>query len=323
MHTITRRRFLSLAAACAAPALAMPTSWPVRPVRLLVPGGAGGVVDVRARWLAPRLSALLGQPVFIENKAGAGGLLAMESAARDADGHTIVMVHQGTMATNPALYAKLPYDPLRDFMPLTLFGIGALALVVAPHIKAASVAELLQLGRSRREPLTFGSPGVGTPPHLAGALFCREGAIQATHIPYRSGGQAASDLMAGHVDFSIEGLTVSRPLVQAGRLRALATTARERVASMAGVPTLRESGLPNYAFQGWVGLAVHGTVPYAAAVKAHAAIAQVMRSAEAVEYFAADGAEPGLLSPEDFAAFIRDEQVRIARIVRDAGIRAE
>lgn len=323
MKPITRRRFLSLAACAAAPALAMPTAWPVRPVRLLVPASPGGVTDVRARWLAPRLSSLLGQPVIVENKGGAGGLVAMEAAARDADAHTLVVVHQGTMAVNPAIYAKLPYDPLRDFMPLTPFGIGALALVVAPHIKAASVAELLAFARGRGEPLSFGSPGVGTPPHLACELFCRQGAIKGTHVPYRGGGQAASDLMAGHVDFSIEGLSVTRPLVQAGRLRALATTARERVASLADVPTLRESGLPDYVFHGWAGFAVHGTVPYAAALRAHAAISEVMRTPEAAEYFAAAGADPGLMSPEAFAAFIRDEQVRIARIVREAGIRAE
>lgn len=324
MSPTSRRRFVCLAAASLAwPALSAPTTWPARPVRLLVAGGPGGVTDVRARWLAPRLSAVLGQPVLVENRAGAGGILAMEGAAREADAHTIVLIHQGTMATNPALHAKLPYDPLRDFAPLTLFGIGALALVVAPRNPATTVAELVQLARERREPLSYGSPGVGTPPHLAAALFCRESAIQATHIPYKGGGQAASDLMAGHLDFSIEGLSVSRPLVQGGRLRALATTSRARVPSMPGVPTMREAGLPNYEFNGWVGLAMHASVPQPVLLKAHEAIAGLLRTAEAAEYFAAVGAEPGLMSPEACAAFIREEQVRIARIVRDAGIRAE
>jgi tripartite-type tricarboxylate transporter receptor subunit TctC len=324
MSPTSRRRFLALSAACAVlPSMAMPTAWPVRPVRLLVPGGPGGVTDVRARWLAPRLSAVLGQPVIVENRAGAGGIVAMESAARDAEGHTIVVIHQGTMAVNPALHPKLPYDPLRDFMPLTLFGIGPLALVVPVKSQATTVAELLEMARSRREPLAFGSPGVGTPPHLAGALFCREGAIRATHIPYKSGGHAASDLMAGHVDFSIEGLTLTRPLVQEGRLRALAVTARSRVPFMSGVPTLREAGLANYEFNGWTGFAVHGSVPYGAALKAHAAITEVMRTAEAADYFAAIAADPGVMTPEACAAFIREEQLRIARLVRDAGIRAE
>lgn len=327
MKTTDRRRFLCIAAAClAAPAAsgAAAAPWPSRPVKLLVPGGAGGVVDIRARWLAPRLAAVLGQAVVVENKPGAGGILGMESAARgEADPHTIVLVHQGTMAVNPALHAKLPYDPLHDFAPLTLLGIGSLALVVRPQLEVASVDDLLRLARSRRQPLAFGSPGIGTPPHLAGELFVRETGITATHVPYRGGGQAASDLMAGHVDFSIEGLTVTRPLVDSGRLKALATTGRERTPSMPGVPTLREAGIAGYSFQGWVGLVMQAATPPEIVARAHAALAQVLSTPEAAAYFAEAGAEPGLLTPVAFTAFIREEQVRMARLVRDAGIRAE
>ena len=325
MDTNRRRMLAAALALAAAPVVRGAASpWPIRPVRLVVPGGTGGVTDVRARWLAPRLGAVLGQPVVVENKAGAGGIVAMESLARgEADTHVIAVVHQGTMAVNPAMHAKLPYDALRDFAPLCLLGIGPLALVVRPQLEVASLADLLRLARSRAQPLTFGSPGVGTPPHLAGELFRRESGIAALHVPYRGGGQAATDLMAGHVDFSVEGLSVTAPLVKSGRLRALATTGPERVAALPDVPTMREAGLPNYTFRGWVGLAMQAATPRDIVARAHGAIAQVLATPEAIEWFAAAGAVPGQLSPDAFAAFVLEEQQSIGRIVREAGLRAE
>jgi tripartite-type tricarboxylate transporter receptor subunit TctC len=319
-----RRSFCSsLAALAAAPALANVPAWPSKPLRIIA-GGTGSVTDLRARWLADRLAAQLGQPVMVENKSGAGGVLAMEAGARSApDGYTIVVVHQGTVAANPHLYASLPYDPFRDFAPITRLGVGSLVMAVNPALGVRTLAEFRALARSRSRPLAFGSPGIGTPPHLATELFKREAGVAADHIPYKTGGQAASDLIGGHVDFSIEGITVLRQHVESGRVVALATTSAERVASMPTVPTMHEAGLPGFVFIGWVGLAVPAATPKAIVDRLYEAVARVLDTAEAKAWFALSGADPGVIPPAEFAAFMRAESDRLGRLIREAGIRAE
>ena len=319
-----RRSFCSgLLALAAVPAAANPAAWPTKPVRIIT-GGVGSVTDLRARWLADRLSAQVGQPVTVENKAGAGGLLTMEAGARSApDGYTLVVIHQGTVAANPHLYASLPYDPFRDFAPVTRLGVGSLVMVANPQLGVRTVGELRDLARARSRPLNFGSPGIGTPPHLAMELFKRETGIAASHIPYKSGGQAAADLIGGHVDFSIEGITVMRQHIDAGRVIGLATTSSERIASLPGVPTMQEAGVPGYVFIGWVGLAVPAATPKPIVDQLYEAIARVLDTSEAKAWFASAGAEPGVISPAEFAAFMRAESDRLGRVIREAGIRAE
>jgi len=319
---MNRRTFCSsLLALSAAPAVAA-EPWPSRPLRIITAGA--GVTDIRARWLAERLGKVLGQPVLVDNKPGAGGLISMEAGARSTpDGYTIVVVHQGTIAVNPFIYASLPYDPFRDFTPLTRMGFGPLVFVVNPALGARTVAEFLALARSRTTPLTFGSPGVGTPPHLAGELFKREAGIAATHVPYKSGAQAATDLVGGHLHFCIEGIIQMRPHIQAGRVLALATTGAQRVASMPEVPTLREAGLPDYQYNGWAGLALPAATPSQIVDRLYMAIAQVLGGSEAREWFAANGAETGLIPPVEFAAFMRAEHDKLGKIIRAAGITAE
>jgi tripartite-type tricarboxylate transporter receptor subunit TctC len=317
------RTLLAGALAPALPALAQHEAWPTRPVRILA-GGSGSVTDIRARWLAARLSPVVGQPVVVENKAGAGGILTMEAGARSApDGHTLVIVHQGTVAVNPAIYPSLPYDPFRDFSPITRLGVGPLVLVVNPGLPAASLQELVALAKSRATPLTFATPGVGTPPHVAAELLKREAGIAATHVPYKTGGQAASDLIAGHVDFAIEGITVMRPHIEAGRVRALGTTGTQRVATLPAIPTLAQAGLPGYNFHGWVGIAAPAATPRPIIERAYAAIAQVMGTAEARDWFAQSGADPGAIPPAEFAEFMRAEHERLGKVLREAGVRAE
>jgi tripartite-type tricarboxylate transporter receptor subunit TctC len=322
---MTRRAFCQLAVIAALPVRAQPTTpWPSKPVQLLVPGGVGGVTDVRARWLAPRLAAIVGQPVVVENKPGAGGMLGMELGARaPGDGHTIVVVHQGTMVFNPYLHAHLPYDARRDYAPVTRMGIGSLALVTRPALGARSLAEFVEMARKRPTPLAYSTPGVGTPPHIATELFLRQAGIRATHIPFKGGGQAANDLIGGHVDFSIEGLTVTTPHVQAGRLVALAVTGSKRSPSLPEVPTMREAGLPDYRFEGWVGLVVPAATPASVVGQVYAALSKVLNSPESRSWFAAAGAEPGAVPPDEFAAFLADEHARWGAVISDAGIRAE
>ena len=311
---------ISLAAALAAHAADPP--WPSKPVRIIVPGGAGGVVDLRARWLADRLTASLGQAVIVENKPGGAGNVGTRFGARSApDGYTLTMIHQGTMAVNPHLYADAGYDPLRDFIPLTRIGFGPLMLAVNPSLPVRSVTDLVELARKRR--LTYGTPGVGTPPHLAVELFLRAEGIEATHVPYKGGGQAVSDLMGGTTDFEIEGLTVIMPQAKAGYVRALAITGETRSGACPDVPTMREAGVRDYKYFGWVGIAVPAATPRPIVERIHDAIAREMRSSAAREWFATFAADPTPDTPEELARIIRDEDERFGQLIRAAGIKAQ
>ena len=314
----------TLAAAFPLPAAAEEVSWPVKPVRILVPGGPGGVTDIRARWLAERLTPLLGQSVIVENKPGAGGNIGMEIGAHSApDGYTLTIIHQGVMTVNPHLYSRLGYDPLADFVPITYLGVGPLLLAVHPDIRATTVAELVQLAKAKPGQLSFGSPGVGTPPYLAGELFKRAAGIDTVHIPYRGGGQAVSDLIAGHISYSIEGLTVQLPQVKAGRLRALAVTGPQRVASLPDVPTMAEAGLPGAEFQGWVGIAVPAATPKTIVARLYRDISGILASPEARAWFGEAGAEARTDTPDVFAAAIRAEYAKWGKVIREAGIKIE
>ena len=314
----------SVAAIACFPSTAEEAPWPVKPVHVLVPGGPGGVTDIRARWLAERLAPLLGQSVIVENKPGAGGNLGMEIGARSApDGYTLTIIHQGVMTVNPHLYSRTGYDPLADFTPITYLGIGPLLLAVHPDVAATTVAGLVQLARAKPGRLSFGSPGVGTPPHLAGELFRRTAGINSVHVPYKGGGQAVSDLVAGHISYSIEGLTVQLPQVKAGRLRALAVTGPHRVASLPDVPTMAEAGLAGAEFQGWVGIAVPTSTPKPIVARLYRDISGILASAEARAWFGEVGADARTVAPDEFAAAIRAEHTKWGKVIREAGIKIE
>ena len=314
-------------AALLLPALAQPQepSWPVKPLRIIVPGGAGGNVDIRARWLAQHLTSALGQSVVVENKPGAGGNIGTELGARSAaDGYTLVMIHQGTMAVNPHLYAHTGYHPLTDFIPLSrIGGAGPLVLAVRPDSPARSVADLVRLAREKPGQLSFGSPGIGTPPHMAGELFKRLAGIDAVHVPYKGGGQAANDLLAGHVSWTFDGTTVQQPLVQAGRLRALAVTGHERLASLPDVPTMAEAGVTGYEFTAWTGVALPAGTPPAIVRRLHSEISRILGSSEAKSYFGSLGLAAGADTPEAFAAQIRSEYARWGEFIKQTGLKAE
>ena len=314
----------ALFASLAAGVGAQTQPWPAKPIRVVVPGGTGGVTDIRARWLAERLGPALGQSVIVENKPGAGGNLGMEIAARAApDGYTLVIIHQGVMTINPHLYGKLPYDALADFAPITRIGMGPLLLVVNPEVPARTVSELISLARSRPGKLSFGSPGIGTPPHLAGELFKRMAGVKVIHVPFKGGGQAVSDLIGGHVNYSIEGLTVTVPHVRNGRLRALAVSGPRRLASMPEVPTIAESGLAGFEFQGWVGIAAPAGTPRPIIDRLHREISTILATTEGRAWLADAGADPGTDAPEIFSAAIHAEHAKWAPIIRDVGIKVE
>lgn len=306
-------------------AMAAEAPWPAKqPIRIIVPGGAGGVIDIRARWLADRLAPALGQTVIVENKPGAGGNVGMEMGARSApDGYTLVLIHQGVMTANPHLYSRPGYNALTDFAPITHLGVGPLLLAVNPDVPARSVADLVQLAKSKPGQLSFGSPGIGTPPHLAGELFKHMAGIDVVHVSYRGGGQAVTDLVGGHISFTIEGLNVQLPQVNAHRLRPLAVTGPRRVSALPDVPTMAEAGFPDYEFIGWVGIAAPAATPRPIVERLYREIGAILATAEAREWFGAVGADPVADTPDEFSASIRAEYAKWSKVIRDAGIKIE
>jgi len=322
---LTRRQaaVMGAAALCASRAWSQGNAWPSKPLRI-VAGGAGGISDIRARWLADRLAAAMGQPVVVENNGAAGGNIGAEQVTRAApDGYTLLLIHQGTAAVNPHLYAHIGYNPLTDFAPITRFGYGSLLLSVHPSVRAANVRELIALAKAKPVGLNYGSPGNGTPPHLAGELFKRTAAIEATHIPFKGGGAMMQAMLGGHVNFCLEGLTAQLPHVRAGSLRALGVTGPRRSSSLPDVPTIAEAGVAGYEFSGWTGLAAPAATPAAVVERLHAEIAKIAAGDDTRQWFEQSGSEAGILSPQEFADFIRLEHTRLGKLIRDAGVRAE
>jgi tripartite-type tricarboxylate transporter receptor subunit TctC len=308
----------------ASPVMAVAPAWPGKPVRLIVPGGTGGVVDIRARWLAERLATKLAQPVIVENRPGAGGNIGTQSVAHsEADGRTLLFVHQGTMAINPHLYPHTGYDPLADFAPITRLGVGPLLLTVNRDVPVNSVAELVQLAKSRPGALNYGSPGIGTPPHMASELFKRAAGIQATHVPYKGGGALMTDLLAGHLTWSMDGMNTQLPYVKSGRLRALGVTGPRRLQALPDVPTIAQAGVADYEYLSWTGVSAPAATPKPVIAQLYEDISNISATAEAHAYFDSFGLDAGIESPDEFAAFIRAEYAKWGTVIRDAGIRLE
>lgn len=312
-------------------ALALPTlcsgadpAWPSRPITIIAPGDAGGVLDIRARWLAERLTPLLGQNVIVDNRPGSGGLIGTQAGARSAaDGHTLTLIHLGTMAINPHLFSRLGYDPLTDFIPITQISGGPQVLVVHPSVKASSLAELISLAKAQPGQLNFGSSGIGTPGHLAAELFKRSAVLDVVHVPYKGGGQAVSALLAGQVTFMAENPSVLVQHVASGRLRALAVTGATRLKSLPEVPTTAEAGSPELELVAWTGLAVPAGTPQAVVDRIHREVRELMASPKANEWLELIGSYPRNDSPESFARVIRADHAKWGKVIRDAGIRLE
>jgi tripartite-type tricarboxylate transporter receptor subunit TctC len=260
----------------------------------------------------------------VENRPGAGGNIAMQAAARSApDGHTLVVAGQGPFALNPHLYANPGYNPLGDFAPITQIERGALLLAVNPQVHANSVAELMALANSKPGALNFGSPGTGTPPHLASELFSRSANLKVVHVPYAGPSAAMLDLIAGRLTFTIGTLNVQLPQVKAGKIRALAVTSRTRLEALPEIPTVAESGLPGFEYIGWLGIAAPAGTPAPIIERLQREIAAIVLTDEARKYFASDGREPVASTPAAFAAFIRAEHAKWGQVIRDSNIKAE
>src|SRR5215213_2132345 len=294
-----QRRFLVAGLAAGLPALAavseagraQPASWPDRPLRIIVPFPPGGAIDAMARLLAPRLSDALGQPVVVENRAGAGGTIGTAAAAQSTDGHTLLMVSIAH-AVNPALYPRLPYDSSADFLPVAPVAVVPNLLAVPAARPWRSVADLTEAARRQPGTLTYGSAGSGTSIHLAGALFCALAGIEMTHVPYRGSGPAVADLVSGRLDAMFDSVTSSAPHITSGRQRALAVTTGQRSAAYPDLPTVAEAGLPDYVVDPWFAMLAPRSLPAGAGERVGKIVEQAMQDASVRERFAAIGAEP-------------------------------
>jgi tripartite-type tricarboxylate transporter receptor subunit TctC len=308
----------------AAPYAVAQAPYPSKPIRIIAAFAPGSTLDIMARILGPRLSESLGQPVIVDNRTGAGGMIGMDATAKAApDGYTIAVGALGPNATNPALYKKTPFDPVKDLTGVTLLATGPVVIVVHPSVPARTVKELVALAKARPGELAYGTPGMGTSPHLAGELFQSVTGTKLLHVPYKGNPEALTDLMSGQLSIVFSGMPPVVPLAKAGRMRAIATTGPQRAPSLPGTPTVAEAGYPGAGMVIWYGIVAPGATPKPVIARLHAEINKAMKLPEMRERFIALGADPAASTPEEFSALIRDEYARWSKLIQSAGIRAE
>lgn len=314
---------LVLASACAAVSHAH-AEFPERPLRLIVPFPAGGAGDVMARGMAKGLGTELGQQVIVDNRGGAGGIVAAEAVAKaPADGYTLFFGTMGTHAINPALYRRLPYDPIKDFAPIGLTHLTPRVLVVNASVPVSSVAELVALARKKPGSLTYGSAGSGSSGHLSGALFETMAGVRLLHVPYKGSVPLLVDLLGGRIDMTFDSYTVYAGHIQSGRVRALAVTSKTRMGVLPNVPTLSESGLAGYDVSNWLGVFAPAGTPQQTVTRLNAALVRTMADPELRRQLTAIGIEPESGTPQEFAALLRTELPKWAGIVKRSGARAD
>jgi len=309
---------MCLAAGLIAGTAATAQNFPTRPVTLIVPFPPGGGTDILARPFADALSRKWGQPVVVENKAGAGGSIGTEAAARAApDGYTLVLGTVGTHAINQSLYSKLPYDGDRDFEAITLVANTPNILVVNPQVEARSVAQLIAYAKENPGKLNYASPGNGTPPHLAAEVFKQMAGVQIMHIPYKGTGPALTDLLGGRVQMMIANAPAVLPYVASGKLIALASTSAKRPSILPDLPTLDESGLKGYEADTWYGLFTAKGTPPEIVRRLNADVVSVLKSAEIQSFFAKQGAEVIADTPEEATAKLRADISKWGKVIAD------
>jgi tripartite-type tricarboxylate transporter receptor subunit TctC len=324
LNPSTRRTFLALAAGTMVPRAAIAQAYPGRPIRLVVPSSAGaGVTDIMARLVGQKLGETLGQQVVIDNRPGASGILGAEVVAKaPADGYTLLIANV-SLIVNPYLYAKMPYDPLADFMPVTMVNTAPQQLVVHPSVPAKTVAELVAHAKANPGKLNYGSGGLGSTPFLAAELFKSITGIDVVHVPYKGGAPAIAELVGGQLTFMIENVPGTNPLVRSGKLRALAITSTQRSPIAPDLPTMIEAGVPGYEMSGWNAIFAPKGTPAPVVARLQAELARILRSPEMKEQFAALGAEPIGNTSEELAAFLKADKARWGKIIEEKGIKPE
>ncbi len=304
--------------------VAVAQAWPSKPIRIIVPYPPGGGNDSLARLFGQKLSERLGQPVVIENKPGAGTLIGTEAAARaPGDGYTLLLSSITTHALAPHLYAKVPYDPFRDFVPITTLAVAPTVLVINPSIPASSLQEFIQLLRASPGKYSYASGGVGTSTHITGAIFAQQTGTNLLHVPFKGGGPALAAIVAGDVNMILDTAASGMPHVSAGRLRALAIDTPTRHPSFPNLPTFAEQGMPNYSVANWYSLHAPAGTPNEVVQRVYREIVAILEMPDVREKLKAISADPGGMSPEEFERFVRAENKRYGELIRTAGIKAE
>jgi tripartite-type tricarboxylate transporter receptor subunit TctC len=322
-HLMTLVGAIASALSCA-DAWSQADSYPNRPIRMIVAYPPGGGVDIAARSIGQKLNEAWGQPVIVDNRGGAGGNIAMDLAARaQPDGYTLIMTAAGPTAINVSLYSRIPFDPVRDFAPVARVASTIYALVVHPAVEAKSVKDLLVLAKSRPGKVTFASTGIGGPPHLAGELLKTMTGVEMTHVPYKGTGPALTDLVGGQVTMMFSDAIAAAPHINAGRLRGLAVSSPRRFALLPNLPPVAEAGVPGYSAVGWTALLAPAGTPRPIVGKLNAEVVRVLPLPEVRERLAGDGSEFGKNTPEELAAFIKEEIVKWGKVIKASGARAE
>ena len=305
-------------------ALAQASSYPNKPIRIIVPFPVGGIADTFSRTIGVKLTEVWGQAVVVENKTGAGGNIGAEIVAKSPpDGYTLVMGNIGSHAVNVSLFKSIPFDPIKDFVPIAHVLDAEGLLVVNPSVNANSVREILEMARAQPGKLSYASGGLGTTSHLAGELFKSTAKVDIVHVPYKGNSPAIADLLSGQTQMSFATMPTVLPHVKAGKLRAIASIGLVRTAALPDVPTVAESGLPGFEVSNWIGLFAPAGTPSDIVAKLNAEVQKIMRSPDVQKRLEAEGARFIPTTPAQFAAFQKEELVKWAKIIKDANIRAE
>jgi len=312
----------ALVAPLAAPATAQ--QYPSKPIRFVIPFAPGGANDVIGRMVGTKLGEVLGQSMIMDNRGGAGGSIGLELAAKSPpDGYTLVLGNIATLAVNPTLYSKLPYNPVKDFQPISLGAKSAQVLVVHPALPANSVKQLIALARAKPGSLVYASGGNGSGAHLTAEYFKLLTKTQMVHVPYKGLGPAYVDLIAGQIQLAFGGVTGVGPHIKSGRVRPLGVSGAARVPAFPEIPTIAEAGVPGYDVTLWYGVLAPAGTPAPVVNRLHAAMTTSLQSADLKERLLSNGADPALMAPEEFRSYIQAEITRWAPIIKASGARID
>ncbi len=317
-------RLATAAAALVFVAAAYSQTYPIKPIRIIVPFPPGGATDVLARTVGPRMSETFGQQVVVENRSGATGNIGAELAAKAApDGYTLVVGQASNIAINITLMGRLPYDPVKDFTPLTLLASTPNVLVIHPSLPVRSVKDLIALAKSKPGQLNYATSGNGSPGHFSAELLKKMAGIDMVHIPYKGASPALIDVVGGHASLYFTAMLSAQPFVKSGRLRVIAQTSAKRSPSLPDLPTIAEAGYPDYDITSWWGMLGPAGLPRDIANKLHAEIVRIIATPDVKERLNGLGADAVTNTPEQFAAYIKAEIAKWARIIKETGVKAE
>ncbi len=298
-------------------------TYPTRPLRFVVPFPPSGSNDIIARAVAGKLGDDLGQTVIVDNRGGANGIIGTDLTAKSPpDGHTFLIIGNG-FAINASIYRKLPYNPERDFTPVSLVGYGGYVLVVHPSVAARNVSELIALAKASPGKLTMASAGMGNMAHLLGEMFMSTTGARFTHVPYKGGGPAMTELLGGQVSLYFSTIAVALPHIKSGKLRALGVTGAQRASAAPDLPTIAEAGVPGYAVDGWYGMLMPRQTPQPIVTRFAAGLHRVLQASDVKQRLASQGLDTATSTPEEFRRIIKADLARWAKVVREAGIQPE